>query len=83
MNMEELSLASLAAPSRSRFTADAFEKLRYSKVIYPFVVATFFPINLTHREEGAKVYSQCMCTRFVYMCTCVCVCGKCYVYAYM
>lgn len=73
MNMEELSLASLAAPSRSRFrlTADAFEKLRYSKVIYPFVVATFFPINLTHREEGAKVYSQCMCTRFVYMCICV------------
>lgn len=79
----ELSLASLAAPSRSRFwlTADAFEKLRYSKVIYPFVVATFFPINLTHREEGAKVYSLCMCTRCVYVY--VCVCGKRYVYAYM
>lgn len=68
--------ASLAAPSRSRFwlTADAFEKLRYSKVIYSFVVATFFPINLTHREEGAKVYSLCMCTRCVYVCgVCVCV----------
>lgn len=85
----ELSLASLAAPSHSKFwlTADAFEKLRYLKVIYPFVVATFFPINLTHREEGAKVYSLCMCTRCVYVCVCVyakrCVYGKRYVYVYM
>lgn len=65
--------ASLVAPSCSRcwLAADAFEKLRYSKVIYPFVAATFLPINLPREEEeGTKVYLYvCAC-----MCVCVCVC---------
>lgn len=66
--------ASLVAPSCSRcwLAADAFEKLRYSKVIYPFVAATFLPINLPREEEeGTKVY--------LYVCACMCVCVYVYV----
>lgn len=78
--------ALLAAPSRSKgwFAADAFEKLRYSKVIYSFVAATFLPINLPRQRrrghESLPVYvCERVCTVHERVCVCVEACVRAYV----